>query len=189
VERDRNQHPHGNRIAPPGISSIVSDITVPADEAPDLFDAVMRVDAFDALYRDQYRRMVRLAFVLVDTQSEAEEVVQDAFAVVLLRFSRLANPEAYLRTCVLNRARQVLRRRRIARRHDHLPSADAVVMPFNHLVDAVRRLPSRQRAAVVLRYELQLSDAEIAASLRVPLGTVKSTLHRAIARLRKEVEA
>ena len=48
-------------------------------------------------------------------------------------------------------------------------------------------LPARQRAAVVLRYELQLTDAEIAETLKVPIGTVKSTLHRAIARLREEV--
>ena len=51
----------------------------------------------------------------------------------------------------------------------------------------MRRLPARQRAAVVLRYELQLTDAEIAETLNVPIGTVKSTLHRAIARLRLEV--
>ena len=55
------------------------------------------------------------------------------------------------------------------------------------MIDAVRRLPARQRAAVVLRYELQLTDAEIAETLKVPIGTVKSTLHRAIARLREEV--
>ena len=58
---------------------------------------------------------------------------------------------------------------------------------FNHVIDAVRRLPTKQRNVVVLRYELQLSDQEIADTLGVPLGTVKSTLHRALARLRTEV--
>ena len=58
---------------------------------------------------------------------------------------------------------------------------------FNHVLDAVRRLPRRQRDAIVLRYELQLSDAEIADTLGIPVGTVKSTIHRALARLRTEV--
>jgi RNA polymerase sigma factor (sigma-70 family) len=142
--------------------------------------------SFVDLYRRQYESMVRLAYVLVDTQGEAEEVVQDAFAALLPRFSRVEHPEAYLRRCVLNGARQVLRRRRVARRQPAHAPEDAA-LTFNHVVDAVRRLPHRQRAAVVLRYEMQLSDAEIAASLRMPIGTVKSTLHRAIARLRLEI--
>jgi len=60
-------------------------------------------------------------------------------------------------------------------------------MVYNHVMDAVRRLPARQRAAVVLRYELQLTDPEIAETLKMPVGTVKSTLHRAITRLREEI--
>ena len=66
------------------------------------------------------------------------------------------------------------------------PLADGALV-YNHVIDAVRRLPARQRDAVVLRYELQLTDAEIVETLRVPIGTVKSTLHRAIVRLREEV--
>ena len=68
------------------------------------------------------------------------------------------------------------------------PRIDDSALGFNHLLDAVRRLPHRQRSAVVLRFEMQLTDAEIAESLRMPIGTVKSTLHRALARLRTEVE-
>ena len=95
--------------------------------------------------------------------------------------------DLYLRRSVLNGARQVLRRRRIVRRQPK-PRAEHSTQSFNHVLDAVRRLPHRQRAAIVLRYEMQLSDAEIASALRIPVGTVKSTLHRAIARLRLEVE-
>jgi RNA polymerase sigma factor (sigma-70 family) len=142
---------------------------------------------FDDLYRQRFEPMVRLAFVLVDTQEEAEEVVQDAFAALLTRFRRVDNPDAYLRRSVLNGARQVLRRRRIVRRQPE-PLAETSALNFNHVLDAVRRLPHRQRAAVILRFEMQLSDAEIASVLRMPIGTVKSTLHRAIARLRLEVE-
>ena len=60
-------------------------------------------------------------------------------------------------------------------------------MVYNHVIDAVRRLPAKQRAAVVLRYEMQLTDSEIAETLKMPLGSVKSTLHRAIAQLRQEI--
>lgn len=142
---------------------------------------------FDTFYAAQYRSMVRLAFVLVDTHEEAEDVVQDAFVALCGRFARLDNPSAYLRRCVLNRARQILRRRRVMRRQPDLRVEDSD-LGFNHLVDAVRALPHKQRAVVVLRFEGQLSDAEIAETLRMPIGTVKSTLHRAIARLRLEVE-
>ena len=58
---------------------------------------------------------------------------------------------------------------------------------LNHVVDAIRRLPHRQRSMIVLRYDLQLTDAEIAATLDVPIGTVKSTIHRALDALRKEI--
>ena len=55
------------------------------------------------------------------------------------------------------------------------------------MLDAVRRLPDRQRRMIALRYQLQLTDSEIAETLGVPVGTVKSTIHRALARLRTEV--
>lgn len=163
------------------MSEIAATAADPRSAAPGVV-----ATTFEDLYRRQYAPMVRLAYVLVDTQAEAEEVVQDAFASLLPRYPRLEHPEAYLRRTVLNGARHVLRRRRIARRR-RADTAEDAALTYNHVVDAVRRLPARQRAAVVLRYEMQLSDAEIAASLRIPIGTVKSTLHRALARLRLEV--
>ncbi len=133
---------------------------------------------FEVLYGAKYASMVRMAFALVDTQQQAEEVVQDAFAAVYERYDRLHHPEAYLRTTVLNGCRRVLRRRMILRRHPIPPGVDGE-LGASHVVDAIRRLPHRQRSMIVLRYDLQLTDAEIAESLGVPLGTVKSTLHRA----------
>jgi hypothetical protein len=65
---------------------------------------------FDELYRDRYRPMVRLAYVLVDTTEDAEQVVQDAFVGVYKRVDRINEPAAYLRTSVVNGARKVLRR-------------------------------------------------------------------------------
>jgi RNA polymerase sigma factor (sigma-70 family) len=164
----------------------MSDAVIPSNDAFVGATQPLILD-FDTFYAEQYRRMVRLAFVLVDTHEEAEEVVQDAFVAIVNRFARLDNPAAYLRRCVLNRAGQLLRRRRILRRQPEIRIEDSE-LGFNHLVDAVRRLPNRQRSVVVLRFEGQLTDAEIAETLRMPIGIVKSTLHRAIARLRLEVE-
>lgn len=157
-------------------------------------DSRQLVTTFDELYRRTFASMVRLAYVLVDTDEQAEEVVQDAFAALYVRWHKVADPEAYLRTSVLNGARAVLRRRRVLRRRAHelhvvddsLGDTDSV--QSDQVVDIVRRLPARQRAVVVLRYEMQLSEAEIAHTLGIPVGTVKSTLHRALARLRQEVK-
>jgi RNA polymerase sigma-70 factor (sigma-E family) len=151
------------------------------------------VTTFDELYRRTFAPMVRLAYVLVDTDEQAEEVVQDAFAALYVRWHKVTDPEAYLRTSVLNGARGVLRRRRVSRRRQHElsvvdPETDPGSADAGQIVDLVRQLPARQRAVVVLRYEMQLSEAEIAHTLGIPVGTVKSNLHRALARLRQEVK-
>jgi RNA polymerase sigma factor (sigma-70 family) len=143
-------------------------------------------EPFDVLYHREFAGLVRLAMVLVDSEEQAEEVVQDAFAGLYLRYRSVSTPLAYVRTSVLNGSRKVLRRRILGRRYSGEPQLDGE-LGYNHVIDAVRRLPARQRAAVVLRYELQLTAAEIAETLNVPIGTVKSTLHRALARLRLEV--
>ena len=142
---------------------------------------------FEELYAEQYAAMVRLAHSLVDTRPRAEEIVQDAFAAVYARFDRLDYPLAYLRTCVLNGCRRAIRRR-IRRRSLPVPAVDPSELAYNHVLDAVRRLPHRQRSMIALRYDLQLTDSEIATTLGIPIGTVKSTLHRALAALRQEIE-
>lgn len=148
-------------------------------------DATRIAVTFEDLYAARYATMVRLAHTLVDTRQRAEEVVQDAFAAVYERFDRLDHPEAYLRVCVLNNCRRVLRRRVLRRAHPVPVIVDGELV-FNHVVDSIRRLPHKQRSMIVLRYDLQLTDAEIADTLGVPIGTVKSTLHRALAALRQE---
>ena len=161
----------------------MSDATVPRMSDP-LIDTVAVSEPFEIVYQREFRAMVRLASALVDDQ--AEEVVQEAFAQLYLRYRSVSNPGAYARMCVLNGCRKVLRRRRLARRQPP-PVEEYGNLGFNHVLDAVRALPTKQRNVVALRYELQLSDVEIAETLGVPVGTVKSTLHRALARLRTEV--
>jgi RNA polymerase sigma-70 factor (sigma-E family) len=141
---------------------------------------------FDDFYRDQWAAMVRLAYVLVGEQAVAEDLVQDAFARVFRARHRVKDASPYVRSAVYNACRNHLRssaRRR--RRVTGTVTADAPV--GDHVVDVVRRLPVRQRSLVVLRYYEGLTDAEIATTTGMPLGTVKSTLHRALTTLRKEL--
>ncbi|MUH51350.1 MAG: sigma-70 family RNA polymerase sigma factor [Actinobacteria bacterium] len=147
----------------------------------------VRGDATDT-YQRLYEPLCRMAFLLVDTREQAEEVVQEAFARALPRWERLTNPDAYVRASVLNGCRRVHRRRALARRrpvsHDGLETAAVT----DHVIDALRRLPSPQREVVVLRFYLQSTDAEIAATLNIPIGTVKSSLSRAKTRLKEDLQ-
>jgi RNA polymerase sigma factor (sigma-70 family) len=160
----------------------MSDATVPLTNA----DLTVR-EPFEQLYAREFASLARLAMALVDTPEQAEEVVQDAFAALYLKYRVVGDPLAYVRASVLNGGRKVLRRRRLMRRQPPPVEVNGE-LTYNHVVDAVRRLPVRQRDAILLRYELQLCDAEIAAAMHMPVGTVKSTIHRAIARLRQEIQ-
>jgi DNA-directed RNA polymerase specialized sigma24 family protein len=158
-------------------------------EVPEPVDrADLAVTTFEALYALEYRPMVRLAFVLLGRDGAAEEVVQDGFARVYERWDSLVTPGAYLRTCVVNGCRDLLRRQRMAvwKRPD--PGPLFAELGADHLSDALAALPPKRRAAVVLRYYGDLSEAEIAATLGVRPGTVKSMLHRSLIQLRGVIE-
>lgn len=164
-------------------------VPLPSRELPIVEMPIVEVavrEPFEDVYHREYASLVRLALAMVDTPEQAEEVVQDAFAALYVKYRVVLNPVAYVRVAVLNGGRRVLRRRMLVRRRPQAVSGFGE-LGYNHVVDAVRRLPSRQRAVILLRYDLQLTDSEIAETLGVPLGTVKSTLHRAIARLREEI--
>jgi DNA-directed RNA polymerase specialized sigma24 family protein len=148
------------------------------------------VEAVDVegAYRRHAVRLGNLAAAITLDRSLAEEVVQDAFAGLHQRRFVVADPAAYLQRAVVNRSISVLRRRRVAGSHP-LPLAPVSIDPeIDETWGAVTALPPRERAAVVLRYWLDLSEADIAASLGWPNGTVKSTLHRALRRLREELQ-
>ena len=134
------------------------------------------VETFDAVFDREYAAMVRLAFLLVDSNEVAEEVVQDAFARLHERWSG-----------VVNRARDVQRRRQRERRMTAIAPEHAT-LGADHLLDALQALPPKRRAALVLRYYDDLSEAEIASVLGVRPGTVKSMLHRGLAQLREVIE-
>lgn len=148
--------------------------------------------AVAALFQSHRLAMVRLAVLLVDDVETSEDVVQEAFAALHRRWPALADREAalgYLRSCVLNGSRSVLRRRRTVRRNPYpeagtltVDAADrGVLLAEEHreVIAALQRLPRRQREVIVLRYWSELTEAQVAATLNISLGAVKSNAFHA----------
>jgi RNA polymerase sigma-70 factor (ECF subfamily) len=150
-------------------------------------------DAVREAYRVFYRRLVAQAFGLTGDLAEAEDVVQEAFARVLARPARFLaadDPETWLRTVALNVARTRYRRRWLfdtlvrAGRVEPAPVVAPGLTPDRvALVAALRRLPRPTREAVVLHHLADLAVDDVAAILRVPVGTVKARLSRGRAAL------
>ncbi|MBA3781271.1 MAG: SigE family RNA polymerase sigma factor [Nocardioides sp.] len=156
-------------------------------------------EALEQLYAAHWRQLVRLAVLLVRDVGTAEEVVQDAFVAVHGRWSRIRTPEAalpYLRQTVVNRSRSVLRHRVVVDRHLRAeavkplalaPDAEGVVLDAarrDAVLDGMRSLPQRQREVLALRYFVDLSEGEIATTLGISRGAVKSHASRGAASLR-----
>jgi RNA polymerase sigma-70 factor (sigma-E family) len=151
------------------------------------------------LYSVHYRGLVRLAALLVRDTPTAEEVVQDAFVAMHGGWQRLRDAEnalAYLRQAVVNRSRSVLRHRTVVDKNlqkapPDMPSAEhgaLAQLERSAVVDALRKLPERQREAIVLRYYADFSEAEIADAMKISRGAVKSHTARGMAALRAELE-
>jgi len=152
-------------------------------------------DALELLYAAHWRRLVRLAVLLVHDQGVAEEVVQDCFVAMHAHWGRLREPDralAYLRQSVVNRARSHLRHQAVVRRHAAREAPPAVGTPDGTdegarraaVMDALRLLPRRQREVLALRYYLDLSESDIAETLGISRGAVKSHASRGAAALR-----
>lgn len=154
------------------------------------------LDRLDQLYREHYRSLVRLASILVDDVATCEELVQDAFVAVLRRSGGWAEADkagAYLRSVVLNHARSHLRKQQVRRRWlrsvdrpESVGAADGAALldaETTEILAALRTLPERQREVLALRYYLDLSEAEIAATLGISTGSVKTHAHRGLATL------
>ncbi|MGH3201682.1 MAG: RNA polymerase sigma factor [Streptosporangiaceae bacterium] len=157
-------------------------------------------EAVTALYEAHALGLIRLAVVMLGDRAAAEDVVQEAFYGLYRRWHALAdtaNALAYVRSSVINGCRSALRRRvrQLALAGAEQPgesdSAEAEALlgeEHRQVMLAIRRLPSRQREALVLRYYLDLDEAEIALSMRISRGTVKSTTSRALAALGRILE-
>jgi RNA polymerase sigma factor (sigma-70 family) len=139
------------------------------------------------VFRSEYGRLVKVAALMCDSQAVAEEIVQDAFVNLHRRWGAVSNPAAYLRTMVVNGARSQLRRRMVERRHRE-STRNVADLGADEMYDALQGLPGRQRAALVLRYYADFSEDDIADALRCRPATVRSLIHRGLAKLREVVE-
>ncbi|MFE9956418.1 RNA polymerase sigma factor [Micromonospora sp. NPDC005299] len=142
-------------------------------------------DLISELYGGSFRRLVVQLYAVTGDLSEAQEAVQEAFTRALAapgRFARLDNPEAWLRRVAVNVARSRHRRRRVLERlllRIGPPPAVADRSPDHlALLAAMRELPEGQRHALALHYLVDLPVDEVAATLGVSAGTVKSRLSR-----------
>jgi RNA polymerase sigma-70 factor (sigma-E family) len=141
--------------------------------------------------------LLRMAFLLTRNQADAEDLVQAALAKTYQAWDRIEDYQAldgYVRRAMVNTHISWWRRRRL----EEYPTDDLPDQPVpgdpdgGELHDALQRaldrLPSRMRAAVMLRYYEDRSEAEIAEALGISPGTVKSTVSRAVAKLRVDAE-
>ncbi|RSM76965.1 SigE family RNA polymerase sigma factor [Kibdelosporangium aridum] len=148
-------------------------------------------DWFAALYRGAYQELVLAVFALTRDLAEAEDVVQEAFAVAYRRRERVRhvdNQVAWLRTVAINLARKRWRRRemfdRLLGRHRAEPDLPAELGTDRADLHAViHELGQEYRSVIVLHYLADLPVDEVASLLDVPVGTVKSRLSRARAAL------
>ena len=154
--------------------------------------------AVTALYERHALGLTRLAFLMLGDRQTAEDVVQEAFCGLYRAWDRLpdhARALGYVRSSVLNGSRSALRRSRRVPRAVAVEAAaasaeDAVLAGERQreTVAALRRLPPRQREAVVLRYFADLPEQETAVAMGISRGTVKSTTSRALAALARMLQ-
>jgi RNA polymerase sigma-70 factor (sigma-E family) len=158
-----------------------------------------RSTAVTTLFEEHYANLVRMARLLVDDRETAEDVVMDAFTSLYRRWVAVRDPDEgyrYLRSCVLNGARSQLRRRRRRRSHesespqqemtrDGLETKEADRSTVTQLLGT---LSYRQRQVLVLRYFVDMTEAQIAYELGVSPGSVKTHASRGLAALARALE-
>jgi RNA polymerase sigma-70 factor (sigma-E family) len=148
------------------------------------------LDGFDLAFPDLYRLAYRVAFRILGDRGDAEDVAQEALARTSVRWSRLEDrPEGWVTRVASNLACDGSR----GRRRPALPLNGPVGIVDPHLgergdlVAALRRLPRRQRQAVVLRYLGDLSEAQTALEMGCSIGAVKSHGARGLTSLRRHL--
>jgi RNA polymerase sigma-70 factor (sigma-E family) len=174
--------------------TLVADVALGSDPA-----LLAAERAVTELYNAHYRSLVRLAVLLVRDVGTAEEVVQESFIAMHSGWRRLRDSEkalSYLRQSVVNRSRSVLRHRVVVDRNapkppPDMPSAEhgaIALLERSAVIAALQTLPARQREAVVLRFYADMSEAQIAETMSISRGAVKSHTARAMAALRTLLE-
>ena len=144
--------------------------------------------AVEALVRDHYDRVYRLAYVMCGNVEDALDLTQDTFAAALEglpRFRGESAPMGWLAGILRNRFMMLLRRRR---RPPPLPPPATATPDLEPVLGEIRSLPEPQRTTLYLFYTEELDYAAIARAMDCPVGTVRSRLHQARATLRKKLE-
>ena len=146
------------------------------------------------LYRARYLEMVRLAGLL--GADDPEDIAQEAFARLMSGGPAMQDPAPYLRAIVCNLTRNRHRHLRVVRTRtpvavDEPSSEHSAILREDHaeVIAALTALPARRREAIVLRYWLDLSEREIAQTMGISAGTVKSQISRGLAALAQALEA
>ncbi|MES9542303.1 MULTISPECIES: SigE family RNA polymerase sigma factor [unclassified Actinomadura] len=183
-------------LAPPrGAAPPVSSAQAPATGQTDAdMRALDREAVLTRLFDLHYPGLLRLAVLL--GADDAEDIVSEAFCQLHRRWNRLRTPDAalpYLRSVVCNLTRMRLRHLQVVRKHidrgmDAVQSAESAALLHEDqraLVTALQRLSARQREALVLRYWLGLSESDIATSMGISQGAVKTHAARGMATLTK----
>ena len=145
------------------------------------------VGDFDDLYRSHFASLMRVACLMSDSVAAAEDAVHEVFIRCAPRLDQLDHPASYLRVAVVNECR---RRHRKWKREHHSAVPDQTDEVPHELLEtraALSRLSTRKRAAVVLRYFVDIPDEEIAEVLGCRPSTVRSLLRRAITELKEEL--
>ena len=160
--------------------------------------STIRADGRDAaveeLFATQYTSLLRLATLVLGDRSAAEDAVQDAFIKLHRSWHRINDLDAapaYLRSIVMNNSRSGLRRVRVASKYASkvAPASDSAEdgsmqrAEAQRVVDALQTLPRRQRECIALRYYLGCREREVAETLGISLGSVKSHTSRGMAAL------
>jgi DNA-directed RNA polymerase specialized sigma24 family protein len=147
---------------------------------------------FRAAYTAHFASLVHLANITTGGRPAAEDLVQDVFVDYYRCRATVTDPAAWLRRATVNRCTSWVRRRMVERRHATQGAATGGGPPLSPDAVAVRaalaRLGLRHRAAIFLRYYLDLSEAEIAAALACRPGTVKSLLHRGLTVMKEHLD-
>jgi RNA polymerase sigma-70 factor (sigma-E family) len=149
------------------------------------------LDAFAVSYRRELDGLLRLAYAVSGDRSAAEDIVAEAVARVWVRWRKgdIDDLGAYLRRAVVNEVigrsrRRGNRERRAALPVEAAPAIEDLVDNRNVLWGALLALPVDQRAVIALRYLTDLTEAQTAETLAIPLGTVKSRVSRGLEQLR-----
>lgn len=154
---------------------------------------------FSEFAHGRWPALARLGYGLTGDRGLAEDLAQTALASAYASWSRVRradDPDAYVRRILVNAYRSGFRRRRVSERPSGLPHEYAGALatdvsagqPQDAIIAALLALPARQREVVVLRYWLDLTEAQTAAALNCSIGNVKSQASRALAKLRSSAE-